>query len=187
MNFNKHLSVEGKHAFLGASNYHWVNYDEEKLTRVYFTQMAKARGTKLHDLACQLIQLGVKLPETNETLNMYVNDAIDYNMKPEQILYYSPYAFGTADAISFEDRILRIHDLKTGVNKASMLQPEIYASLFCLEYDVDPKEIEINLRIYQSNEVYELSPELDDIFHIIDKIVIFDAKLQELRSEESYV
>ena len=30
MNFNRHSNIEGKHAFLGASKYHWINYDEEK-------------------------------------------------------------------------------------------------------------------------------------------------------------
>ena len=186
MNFNRHSSVEGQHAFLGASNYHWVNYDEEKSTRTYFTQMAKVRGTQLHDLACNLIKLGVKLPETKETLNMYVNDAIDFNMAPEQILYYSPYAFGTADAISFKSGILRIHDLKTGISRVSMLQPEIYAALFCLEYDVNPNEIYMELRIYQSDEVMVEEASADDIFHIMDKIVTFDQKLQELRMEDGY-
>lgn len=186
MNFNKHSSVEGQHAFLGASNYHWVNYDEEKLTRTWYTQMAKARGTQLHDLACKLIKMGVRLPDSKETLNMYVNDAIDFNMTPEQVLYYSPYAFGTADAISFRSNILRIHDLKTGVSRVSMLQPEIYAALFCLEYDVNPNEIYIQLRIYQSDDVMIEETSADDIFHIMDKIVVFDQKLQELRMEEDY-
>lgn len=186
MNFNKHSSVEGQHAFLGASNYHWVNYDEEKLTRTWYTQMAKARGTQLHDLACKLIKMGIRLPDSKETLNMYVNDAIDFNMTPEQVLYYSPYAFGTADAISFRSNILRIHDLKTGVSRVSMLQPEIYAALFCLEYDVNPNEIYIQLRIYQSDDVMIEEASADDIFHIMDKIVVFDQKLQELRMEEDY-
>lgn len=186
MNFNKHSSVEGQHAFLGASNYHWVNYDEGKLTRTWYTQMAKARGTQLHDLACKLIKMGVRLPDSKETLNMYVNDAIDFNMTPEQVLYYSPYAFGTADAISFRSNILRIHDLKTGVSRVSMLQPEIYAALFCLEYDVNPNEIYIQLRIYQSDDVMIEEASADDIFHIMDKIVVFDQKLQELRMEEDY-
>lgn len=186
MNFNKHSSMEGQHAFLGASNYHWVNYDEERLTSVWYNQMSKVRGTQLHDLACKLIKMGVRLPETEETLNMYVNDAIDFNMIPEQVLYYSPYAFGTADAISFRSGTLRIHDLKTGVSKVSMLQPEIYAALFCLEYDVKPNDIYMELRIYQSNEVLVEEADADSIFHIMDKIVTFDQKLQDLRMEDGY-
>ena len=178
--------MEGQHAFLGASNYHWVNYDEERLTSVWYNQMAKVRGTQLHDLACKLIKMGVRLPEVDETLNMYVNDAIDFNMTPEQILYYSPYAFGTADTISFRSGTLRIHDLKTGSSKVSMLQPEIYAALFCLEYDVKPNDIYMELRIYQSNEVLVEEAEADSIFHIMDKIVTFDQKLQELRMEDGH-
>lgn len=184
MNFNKHSSVEGRHAFLGASNYHWVNYDEEKLVRSYTTAMAKQRGTELHELAQRLIKMQVRLPDIQETLNMYVNDAIDFGMTPEQILFYSPTAFGTADAISFRDGRLRIHDLKTGRTKSSMLQPEIYSALFCLEYDVNPRDIFIELRIYQSNRIQSMLPEADDIFHIMDKIVTFDRLIEEIRMED---
>ena len=35
MNFNKHSKLEGQHAFLGASKYHWINYDEEKIAESY--------------------------------------------------------------------------------------------------------------------------------------------------------
>ena len=31
MIFNKHSALEGQHAFLGASKYHWINYDESKV------------------------------------------------------------------------------------------------------------------------------------------------------------
>jgi hypothetical protein len=77
--------------------------------------MAARRGTELHDLAHQLIRLGVKLPKTPTTLNLYVNDALGYRMTPEQVLYFSENCFGTADAISFRRNKLRIHDLKTGI------------------------------------------------------------------------
>lgn len=184
MHFNKHSSVEGQHAFLSASKYHWVNYDEDKLTRVYSTYLATMKGTELHDLACRLIRMGIKLPRTQKTLNMYVNDAIGFKMTPEQVLYYSPNAFGTADAISFRKNLLRIHDLKTGVSKVSMLQPEIYAALFCLEYDVKPNDIHMELRIYQSDDIMIHEPDPDDIFHIMDKIVTFDRRIEEMRVEE---
>ena len=29
MNFVKRSNLEGKHALLGASKYHWINYDED--------------------------------------------------------------------------------------------------------------------------------------------------------------
>lgn len=184
MNFNKHSGLEGKHAFLSASKYHWVNYDEEKLINTYLTYQAAARGSELHEFACEAIKLGVKLRGSKRTLDMYVNDAIGFKMTPEQVLYYSPNAFGTADAISFRKNFLRIHDLKTGVSKVSMLQLEIYASLFCLEYNVKPNEIGMELRIYQNDDVMIHEPDPDEIFHIMDKIVIFDNKIEEMRSEE---
>jgi len=107
-------------------------------------------------------------------------------MTPEQVLYYSPYSFGTADAISFKSGMLRIHDLKTGVGRVSMKQPEIYAALFCLEYDVKPNDIYMELRIYQSNKIASEEPDPDEIFHIMDKIVTFDQIIQELRMEDSH-
>ena len=33
VNFNNHYNLEGQHAFLSASNYHWINYDEEKIEK----------------------------------------------------------------------------------------------------------------------------------------------------------
>ena len=164
MNFNKHYDLEGKHAFLSASQHAWVNYDEGKLIRVYSNLLAAARGTQLHAFACEAIKLGIKLPDNGQTINMYVNDAIGYKMTPELVLKYSNNAFGTADAISFKKDLLRIHDLKTGRSKVSMVQLEIYAALFCLEYDVKPNDIQMELRIYQSNKVLVHNPDPDDIF-----------------------
>ena len=184
MNFNDHSKYEGAHAFLSASNHAWVNYDEEKLIRVYSNKMAAMKGTELHDFACKAIKLGIKLPNNGQTISMYINDAIGYKMTPEQVLFYSPNAFGTADTISFKKKKLRIHDLKTGVSEVSMVQLEIYAALFCLEYDVKPNEIQTELRIYQSGNVIVEDPEPDDIYHLMDKIITFDKCINELRSEE---
>lgn len=183
MNFKKHSDLEGKHAFLSASKYHWINYDEEKLSDTYFKYLATQRGTELHAFACQCIRLGVKLPRTRKTLNMYVNDAIGYKMTPEQPLYYSENCFGTADAISFNKNLLRIHDLKTGVSPTSMHQLEIYAALFCLEYRKQPQDIDMELRIYQSGEVYVHEPPSDDILEIMDKIILFDKRIDEIEME----
>lgn len=134
MDFNDYSMFEGQHAFLGASKYHWINCDESQVVESYKKHLATQKGTILHEFAAQCIRLGQKLPRSRKTLNMYVNDAIDYKMTPEQILYYSENCFGTADSISFRDNLLRIHDLKTGVVvKAHMEQLMIYASLFCLE------------------------------------------------------
>jgi hypothetical protein len=115
---------------------------------------------------------------------MFVNDAIGFKMTSEQILFYSINCFGTADAISFRGNLLRIHDLKTGTTKASMSQLLIYAALFCLEYDIRPGDIEIELRIYQNNDVDILNPTADMILPIMDKIVQFDKLLNKLKEEE---
>lgn len=184
MNFNKHYSLEGKHAFMGASKYHWINYDEEKMAESYTKFQATLKGTVLHDFACQCIQLGQKLPKSQKTLNMYVNDAIGFKMKPEQVLYYSDNCFGTADAIIFRNNLLRIHDLKTGVTKAHMEQLEIYAALFCLEYKKRPSDIDIELRIYQNNEIVIYNPTAEDIVPIMDKIITFDKLLDKIKLEE---
>lgn len=183
MLFNKHSDVVGKHAFLSPSKYHWINYDSEKLDRVFTAQMASQRGTDLHAFALEAIRLGVKLPKSAKTLHLYVNDAIGYRMTPEQILYYSPNAFGTADTVAFRRNKLRIHDLKTGLHPCSVHQLEVYAALFCLEYRFNPHEIEIELRIYQNDEVKIFDVDPDSIAHIIDKIVTFDKRINELRLE----
>lgn len=184
MNFNSHFNLRDKHAFLGASKYHWINYDEEKLIESYTRFQAVQRGTVLHNFAAQCIQLGQKLPKSKKTLNRYVNDAIGFRMTPEQVLYYSDNCFGTADAISFRNGLLRIHDLKTGVTPAHMEQLVVYASLFCLEYHTKPSDIEIELRIYQSDEVLCFNPTSEDIVPVMDKIVAFDRLLERIKTEE---
>ena len=181
MNFNVHSRLEGQHAFLGASNYHWLNYDDDKLVERFSKYKATQRGTELHELACRCIQLGVKLPKTNKTLNMYVNDAIGFKMQTEQPLYFSENCFGTADTISFKNNFLRIHDLKTGESPASIKQLMIYAALFCLEYGFKPTEIEIELRLYQSDDVVVHNPEPEDIFTIMDTIIRFDKLIERVK------
>lgn len=183
MNFKKHSSLEGKHAFLGASKYHWINYDDDKLIESYSKFQATLNGTILHDFACQCITLGQKLPKSQKTLNMYVNDAIGFKMKPEQVLYYSDNCFGTADAIIFRNNLLRIHDLKTGVTRAHMEQLEIYAALFCLEYNKKPSDIDMELRIYQNNEILVHNPTVEDILPIMDKIITFDKLIDRMKIE----
>lgn len=184
MNFNKHFSLEGQHAFLGASKYHWIRYDDQKLIESYCNFLASWKGTSIHEFASQCIKLGQKLPKQNKTLNMYVNDAIGFKMKPEQVLFYSDNCFGTADAISFRGNLLRIHDLKTGVTPAHMEQLLIYTALFCLEYKLKPSDINTELRLYQSDEVIVHKPEADEILPIIDKIITFDKLIAKIKAEE---
>lgn len=171
------------HAFLGASKHHWVNYDENKIVESYSKFQAVQRGTELHDFARHCIQLKQRLPKSKLTLNMYVNDAIGFRMKPEQPLFYSENSFGTADTISFKENYLRIHDYKSGVSPVSMRQLEIYTALFCLEYGEDPRKIETELRIYQNNEILYHSPDVDTILIIMEKIVRFDKILQKIKLE----
>jgi hypothetical protein len=181
MIFAQHSDLIGKHAFLSASKYHWINYDEEKLVESYDNHMTAARGTRLHALAHMLITEGVKLPNTQQTLNMYVNDCIGYRMKTEQILFYSYNAFGTADAIDFRDRLLKIFDLKNGVTPTKETQLEVYAAFFCLEYKVRPAEIEYDLRIYQNDEIYAFETDPDRIAHIIDRIIQFNKLIESMK------
>lgn len=184
MRFRNHSELEGRHAFLSASKYHWTNYDDERLVQTFRTAMAAKRGTDLHEYAMNAIRLRIKQSRTKQTLNLYINDAISWRMDPEVILRYSDAAYGTVDAISFRDNMLRIHDLKTGVIPAKMRQLLIYAALFCLEYEQKPHLIDIELRIYQNDEVEILVPDPDEVLHIMDKIVRFDEIIRELREEE---
>lgn len=185
MNFNKHLKFEGQHAVLSASKYHWINYSDDKMTDSYLKFMATIKGTELHAYAAQCIKLGQKLPKSQKTLNMYVNDAIGFKMKPEQVLFYSENCFGTADAISFRNNLLRIHDYKSGTVPAHMEQLEIYAALFCLEYKIKPSEIDMELRLYQSDEILYHKPTVEDILPITDKIITFDKLIAKIKSEEN--
>lgn len=185
MRFNRHSELEGMHAFLSASKYHWINYSPEKMVQTFRTHQQAQRGTDLHNFAKEAIRLGVRMPNNRQTLNMYVNDAIRYRMKPEVVLFYSINCFGTADAISFRKGVLRIHDLKTGISRASIKQLLVYAAMFCLEYDVRPGEIKIELRIYQNDDIEEYFPEPKEIVDIMDQIVRSSKLIDELR-EEAY-
>jgi hypothetical protein len=175
------------HAIFGASNYHWINYSEEKMLELYVSSQAKKKGTELHEIACGLIKNKIKLPDVDLTLNMYVNDAIYYGMRPEQQLYYSKWFFGTADSIILDNGVLRIHDLKTGKTKPSLHQLEIYASYFCLEYGLIPSDFkDIELRIYQNNERFIEHPGNDEIVPIMDKVITVSKILEKLEEDESY-
>ena len=184
MRFNQHSDLQGKHAFLSPSNYHWVNYSDEQLETRYFAMTAAQRGTDLHALAHEAIRLNIKLGRGNKAMAAYVNDAIAYKMTPEQSLYYSSNCFGTADAISFRRGKLRIHDLKTGITKVSMKQLEVYAAIFCLEYMVDPSTIEIELRIYQRDNVDVFIPTPEQISELMALIEYFDETIEKIKARE---
>lgn len=209
MNYNDHSKLKGAHASFGASKCSWLNKDEEAIISAFTNSKAQELGTALHDISRGFIEERVKFrkvykpciilmlrlfyhipryavnitDESIENMQAYVNDAIGYHMSPEVVLYYSDFFFGTADAIDFRNNLLRIHDLKTGSLPVHKEQLYIYAALFCLEYDVKPGDINIELRIYQNNEIQIFEPTAEDILPIMDKIVTFDKVLQSVRND----
>lgn len=188
MIFNRHLNLNGLHAPFSPSSSAWLRYDDDKALEVYTNKKAAEVGTRLHNWAKDTIDLGIKQPRSKKTIYAYVNDAIGFKMDTEVVLFYSERFFGTADAISFRNGVLRIHDLKTGKSgkiEDHMEQLEIYAALFCLEYKVKPGEIEIELRVYKNNEVLYHNPTAEDILPIMDKIVHLNKLLEKIEYEEA--
>nr|DAH44010.1 MAG TPA: Protein of unknown function (DUF2800) [Caudoviricetes sp.] len=184
MNFTKHVKLEGLHAPFSASSSAWLRYDDNKALEVYQNKKAAEIGTRLHAWAKETIDLRIKQPRSKKTIYAYVNDAIGFKMSTEVVLYYSDRFFGTADAISFRKNMLRIHDLKTGKNPVHMEQLEVYAALFCLEYKIRPGDIDMELRLYQNDEVIVHKPTAEDILPIMDKIVHLNKMLEEVDAEE---
>lgn len=198
MNWNDHSKLKGTHAAFSASQYHWLGYDEEKAIDRYFKRFIPELGTVVHEYASQRIKNKLKMSKgdknalinyilenniPSEVINIqklldnlipYVNDAISLRMDSEVVLKYSDLFYGTADAISFKNDKLQIHDLKTGDIPAHEDQLYIYAALFCLEYRKKPSEIKIECRIYQNNEVSIFEPEIEEITYIMDKIITFN-------------
>lgn len=207
MIFEQHLNLRGKHATLSPSQPHWLRYSEEQLYQKYASQYAQVMGTSLHELAETLIRNNLKLKKGDKltvlshllndgiprnVIDMdriysnfmaYVNDAVGFKLTPEQILYYSDYCFGTADAISFRNNFLRIHDYKSGTIPAKMEQLLVYAALFCLEYKVKPGEIETELRIYQNDEVIYHNATAEDILPVMDAIIRHSRALEKMNEE----
>ena len=190
MEFKRHTNLEGLHAPYSPSQPSWLRYDDDKAMLVHEKRKAAERGTILHAWAKTTIDLGIKQPRSDKTLYAYVNDAIGFKMDTEVVLFYSERFFGTTDAISFRKNpktgrmILRIHDLKTGEGRVKMDQLEIYAALFCLEYKIRPSDIDMELRIYQNNEILYHEPTAEDIVPIMDKIIHLDKILAKIDYEE---
>ena len=213
MVFEKYSDLEGQHAFLSPSQYHWINYTKEKLIDRYLKSLAVQRGTELHEYAHTAIMLDRIQPRNKDTVNMFINDAIGFKMSSEQTLFYNYICFGTADAISYKRNYLRIHDLKTGETEAHMEQLRIYAALFCLNYqtrvrelrkkglsdidiaerfDVSTKELHfdpeqmsgIELRIYQLGEVRTEIADPKEIRDLMDIIVSSTEVIQNVKAEE---
>lgn len=191
--FNRHPKLEGTHAILSPSNYHWLNDDEEKLRKRLKNAKAAARGDSLHALAAHAISEGVKLYPDGSTLSLYVNDAVEYGMQVERTLFFSLDAFGHADAIGFEVYpvpdgnvvgFLRIHDLKTGASIASMKQLYVYCAYFCLEYGFKPYEIEGELRLYQNDAIECTHIDRVILTKVISTILAHQQVIDEDRMED---
>ena len=212
MKFKNYSELEGSHAFLSPSQPAWLRYDDDKLRERYINAQAVERGTKLHALAHDLIVMNVMLPRSKTSLNMFVNDAIGFKMTSEQPLFYNGLCYGTADAIEYRRNCLRIHDLKTGETEGKMEQLEVYAALFCLnyqiltriyrkdgmsdveiakEFDVKPSELHfdprqmsgIELRIYQYGEIKSEEPDPELILDHMENIVHKVDVLKEVKAE----
>jgi len=183
MDWKDYSKLTNSHAFLSPSRYHWLNYDNEKLLDTFRNHKRAALGTRLHALAAQLIDLARRQPQTAEAFNAFVNDAIGFGMRPEVLLYYSPRCYGTADTISHDNGVLRIHDLKTGatpVPPGATKQLLIYAALFCLDYKIDPIDLSgVHLRIYQNEEILEFDPSEQELLRTTRRIVEADKMLKE--------
>ena len=185
MLFNKHYNLKGLHAPFSASQSHWLRYNDTKAIEVYRNKKAAEMGTKLHEWAQNTIKLKIKQQRSNKTICAYVNDAIGFNMDTEVVLYYSDRFFGTADAISFRKNLLRIHDLKTGKEPAHMEQLYVYAALFCLEYKIKPSDIEMELRIYQNDQIMVDNPDPEVIVAVIEQIIHLDQLIEKEDYEEA--
>lgn len=183
MRFEAKPELEGRHAHLSPSKYHWIRYDDEKFERTYTARMAAHRGSQEHEYAAMAIRLGMRQPANGSTLSMYVNDCIRWKMQPEVALYANEIFFGHADAAGFKKGVFRVSDLKTGVTETSMDQCKCYVALFCIEFDMDPFEFAAEMRIYQNKEIREELADPHEIHIIIDRWKTFTKRAEEMRKE----
>lgn len=186
ISFTPHPELEGKHALMSPSKYNWVKDDHNQFMRRIDSYFAAQRGTELHELAAKLIEHRIKVRDDQTTFGMYVNDAIDFCMSPEVPVKYTDNCFGTIDTVCFRDdlNLLRIHDLKTGVSPANVLQLMIYAAIVCLENKIDPTAISFILRIYQNNTYEEWSPDGTEIKQIAEEILKKNGWVQKRFKQE---
>lgn len=203
-------TIPGSHAILSPSACSWINYDEDKLYSILQSRWANTIGTYLHELAAKLIKNKISISKSEarkmiqlyllengvprtfidpnkyaENFSTYVKDCIGFDMRPEQVLKYSEYAFGTTDAISFNEKKsqLKIFDYKSGTTQPSIHQLEVYAAYFCLEYNIKPKDISTELRIYWQNDIIVGEPTPADILPIMDQIIRLDTFIQKIKED----
>ena len=51
MRFNKHLNLQGEHAFLSPSQYHWIHYTPDRLIERWTAAQASSYGIAQHGRA----------------------------------------------------------------------------------------------------------------------------------------
>lgn len=158
-----------------------VNGIDEFIFKKYYNEMADYLPVEARRMLMCLRYLLKNYPEVLDTVKTYINDAIGYKMSTEVCLYYNDDFFGHADALVFNNDLLRIHDLKTGSSPVHIEQLLGYSALFCLEYNIDPNKIDYELRIYQNNDILIATPTGEDIKPFIEKYRIFNSIIE--RSE----
>lgn len=197
--FYNHPEVkEGAHAIISPSRHILKQgYTTEQFDNYIRSTYSTVIGTSIHELASELIKARIRvgnkeavkmidlklyndgIPRSVYDANNYiptfvpfVKDAIGFDMQSEQVLKYSDFAFGTADAIKFSNSKgeLRIHDLKTGKIPANIDQLVSYAALFFLEYHLKPGDVKTTCCIYQNGEIVTALPQASDILPIMDQI-----------------
>lgn len=207
MEWNHHPEIEGRHAFLSPSKHSWLRKTDTEIADAYVSSFAQQIGTMIHAYAADRIKYRYEMTEADArilkfelvrqgipdvaidmdymfpTVHRYVNDCISFGMDPEVPLKYSDNCFGTADAIQFRRKRLRIHDLKTGVSPAKIDQLMIYAALFFHEYAYKPESVRTELRIYQAGDILLCEPSAKEIREVMEIIEHEDSVITSLVSE----
>lgn len=198
---NEHPEIFDLHAPFSPSQYHWLNYDRDRLIQYWDNKDAQIIGTKVHSIAADLINAEYYFREKGldyhislrgkDSFSQHVNFAIKNQMQPEVAVKYSDICFGHADALVFNipKRTLLISDLKTGKTPGHMEQLETYAAIFVAEYSnelqyvhhIDMNTIDIQLRIFQFNECLLANPPAD---YIINEVLRKIRVQHEILSEE---
>lgn len=166
----------------------WIRYSKEKIVAKVNQWDTVQRGVDLHALAAEAIRLQVQLSSENGVISQYVRDAITYDCEVEVPLSYSQYIYGTADALRFDfsTKTLYVFDLKTGKKEASTDQVLIYAAMWCLINNIDPYDIDFDLRIYSDVNTIILRTEdnsgiQDKVRECMDSIVFVDNTVNEYK------
>lgn len=69
--YNDHRKLEGKHAYIGCSQYSWENRTDEQLVKMYYSKFASDIGTAIHQFASECIKRKIKLRDTDEHMIEY--------------------------------------------------------------------------------------------------------------------